>query len=296
MRVLRARVMGMCSGVRRAVGIAQAVSTPDRVNIYGSLVHNEQVMADLAGRGFKVISEAERGSTPPTAEVLIPAHGISRAEAQRLESAGKRLIDATCPFVEGIHETARAFARDGRFVIVIGKPGHVEVKGIVGDLAPYAIVPEPTEAARYPSDRLGVVCQSTVAAARAQQVLRAVRAHNPDADIEFAQTICSATRDRQVALSMLLGRVDAVVVVGGKESNNTRELARLAQCRGLPCFHIQTAGDLVPQWFDGLQTVGLTAGASTPDAEIEAVERALAFIGSDAARADRELVVEMVGT
>ena len=294
MTVVQARVMGMCFGVRRAVGIARSVSSPEEVTIYGRLVHNEQVMAKLVRRGFHVVDKPDRGPVPTTPGVLIPAHGISCREASRLSSAGKRLIDATCPFVKEIHEIARAFARDGRFVIVVGQPGHVEVEGIVGELADYAVVPEPTGAALYPSERLGVVCQSTIAAARAQQVLRAVRAHNPDADIEFARTICTATRDRQVALSMLLGRVDAVVVVGGQDSNNTRELVQLARCRGLPCFHIQRADDLVPEQFRGCETVGLTAGASTPDAEIEAVEEALTAIsaGVPAAKPAEELVVE----
>jgi len=270
--------MGMCSGVRRAVRIALAEPRPADVAILGELVHNEYVTAELTRRGFKKGSPELDGDIPPTAKVLITAHGLGRPVIERLQQAGKQIVDTTCPFVRRIHDTVSAFSAQGRHVIVIGKPGHVEVKGITGALSHYDIVPEPSDATAYPWRQLGVVCQSTIPPGRADRVMAAVRALNPGKDIRFSRSICPATHERQAAVLALLDEVDALVVAGGANSNNTLELVELARSRGVPCFHIQTAADIRPEWFAAADTVGLTAGASTPDEVIEGVSQRLAAI------------------
>jgi 4-hydroxy-3-methylbut-2-enyl diphosphate reductase len=272
----------MCAGVRRAIRIAQAVRSPEDTTIFGELVHNEQVTSHLRERGFELTSTSDGSEVPSTRTVLIPAHGVSRPERRRLVEAGKGLVDATCPLVQHIHDTALAMAGEGRFVIVVGRRSHVEVKGIVGGLTGYAVVAGPEEVTRYAAEKLGIVCQSTASTVNAEHTVRRIRALNPDKDIRYVPTICRATYDRQSGVRSLLDQVDALVVVGGRNSNNTLELVNLARSRGVPCFHIQGAADLREEWFARTSVAGLTAGASTPDEAIEAVYAQLASFSADA--------------
>jgi 4-hydroxy-3-methylbut-2-en-1-yl diphosphate reductase len=275
MKVILADALGFCFGVREALALAEKTCDPGSVTIHGELVHNENVLDRLRKRGFTVATEAERERLPATPRVMVTAHGISDRERNRLESAGLRLIDTTCPLVRRVHQAARVLAGEGRHVLVIGRPGHVEVRGIVEDLPSVDVVDGCQAVRTYLRKRLGIVCQSTTPPQLASEVHAAIRAANPDADIRFVDTICQPTRDRQEAMQRLLPQVDAVVVVGGRNSNNTQALA--AQCHGAgkPAWHVQSAADLDPRWFDGCQTIGLTAGTSTPDETIEAVRAAL---------------------
>lgn len=275
MQVILAEALGFCFGVRDALAAADQSRHPAAVTIHGELVHNEAVLMRLTARGFHNLPEAARDALPDTPLVMITAHGVSDRERTRLEQAGKQLIDTTCPLVQKVHRAAQLLAAEGRHVLIIGRPGHVEVRGILEDL-PSGEVVAGTEAVKtYSQQRLGIVCQSTTPPRLAAEVNAAIRAANPSADIRFLDTICQPTRDRQDAVVRLLPLVDAVVVVGGRNSNNTRELAALCRGRGVPAFHVQTAADLDPQWFRGCRIVGLTAGTSTLDETIEAVHRAL---------------------
>jgi 4-hydroxy-3-methylbut-2-enyl diphosphate reductase len=276
MRVLRANALGFCFGVRDALAVARQLDERDNVTVYGELVHNPVVNQELTALGHHVVPETGRHELPATEQVLITAHGISERRRDWLESAGKRLIDVTCPLVRRVHAAARKLAADGYFVVVIGRPGHVEVQGIVEDLEQFAIVQAPGEATHFPSNRIGIVCQSTTPPRTAQLVHRSIVRRNPHAEIRFVDTVCQPTRDRQQAVIELLARVPAVVIVGGRNSNNTRELVALARERGVPAFHVEGADELKPEWFVGLEVVGLTAGTSTLDATIDEVERALA--------------------
>lgn len=275
MKVLSADVMGMCFGVRDALEIIGTVQQPAGVTIHGELVHNEAVLDRLQERGFHMIDEHHRQEVPATETVLITAHGISNRERQRLESAGKRLLDTTCPLVARAHDAAQKLQRDGYHVLVIGRRGHVEVQGIIGDLTSFDVLQAPDEVRRYPSKRLGIMCQTTTPARMVQAIRDAVARHNPDAEIRFIDTVCHPTKDHQKALETLLDQVQAMVVVGGRNSNNTRELVARCRERGVPAYHVQTAADLRPEWFAGLDSVGLTAGTSTLDETIAEVHRAL---------------------
>jgi 4-hydroxy-3-methylbut-2-en-1-yl diphosphate reductase len=281
MQVIRAEAMGLCFGVRDALAAAEQVERPDRVTIHGELVHNETVLGRLRERGFRQADEACRDGLPATPLVMITAHGVSDAERRRLADAGLSLLDTTCPLVRRVHLAAQKLAAEGRFVLLIGRPGHVEVRGIVEDLAEVEVVDNVAAVRRYPHARLGVICQSTTSPHLADEILAAIDAANPAADIEFVDTICQPTRDRQTAVARMLPLVDAVVVVGGKNSNNTRELANLCRASGKPVYHVQSAGDLDRAWFTDCTAVGLTAGTSTLDETIDNVHRALAAIGSD---------------
>jgi 4-hydroxy-3-methylbut-2-enyl diphosphate reductase len=281
MRVIRADVMGLCFGVRDALEIVDGIDEPSTVTIHGQLVHNEVVQGRLAARGFAMRDEAGRGAMPPeTPAVLITAHGISDRERRRLEHDGKRLIDTTCPLVARVHQAAQSLQAEGYHVLVIGRRGHVEVEGIVGDLDHPHVVESPEDVEVYPQQRLGVVCQTTMTEARVGRIRAAIVERNPEAEIKFIDTVCLPTKEHQRSLDRLLDRVDAVVVVGGHNSNNTRELAARCRERGRPAIQVQAADDLVPDWFKGFATVGLTAGTSTLPETIEAVHRALVWIGS----------------
>jgi 4-hydroxy-3-methylbut-2-enyl diphosphate reductase len=275
MHVIVADVLGMCFGVRDALAAIGQIDEPGSVTIHGELVHNEHVLERLRGRGFHMIEEQRRISLPVTDTVLITAHGVSDRERRRLTEAGKTLIDTTCPLVARAHQAAQKLRAAGRHVLVIGKPGHVEVQGIVEDLDSFDVVSSVADVGTYPRDHLGVMCQTTTTVAVAEQVLDAIRAKNTHADIQFIDTICHPTKEHQEALEQLLDRVKAVVVVGGRNSNNTRQLVRRCQERGVPAYHVQDAADVRPDWFDGLETVGLTAGTSTLQETIDRVHQRL---------------------
>jgi 4-hydroxy-3-methylbut-2-en-1-yl diphosphate reductase len=275
MNVIKADVLGMCFGVRDALALIDDVDHPEGVTIHGELVHNEQVLARLHDRGFHMIHESQRRPLPLTDAVLVTAHGISNAERERLRQAGKQVIDSTCPLVERAHQAAQKLQDEGRHVLVIGKPGHVEVQGIIEDLRSATVVQSVGEVRTYPQRRLGIMCQTTTPATLAREIRAAIEQKNPDADIRFIDTICQPTKEHQRALERLLDRVEAVVVVGGRNSNNTRQLVLRCQERGLRAYHVQGSDDLHPEWFDGVETVGLTAGTSTLDETIQAVEQAL---------------------
>jgi 4-hydroxy-3-methylbut-2-enyl diphosphate reductase len=280
MRVIRATAMGMCFGVRDALAAMEQIADPADVTVHGELVHNEEVLRRLRGRGFAMNPEVGRRSLPVTERVVITAHGVSERERQELIDAGKDLIDTTCPLVRRVHDAAQQLQRDGFFVLVIGRPDHVEVRGIVGDLDRYVVVPDAGAVRRYDEGRLGVVCQSTTPPDEANRVLAVIRAANPGATVRDIDTICRPTRERQDAARELIDQVDAVVVVGGRHSNNTRQLARLAESRSVPVAHVQTAADVDPDWLAPFNVVGLTAGTSTLESTIDEVERALLSIGA----------------
>ncbi|MCA9072703.1 MAG: 4-hydroxy-3-methylbut-2-enyl diphosphate reductase, partial [Planctomycetaceae bacterium] len=201
----------------------------------------------------------------------ITAHGISNQERQRLIDAGKQLIDTTCPLVRHAHETAQMLVANGYHVVVIGRRGHVEVQGLIEDLPEYEIVSHPDDVNNWQKLRLGILCQTTTPPWLAEQIRKKIAEKNPDAEVRFQNTICQPTRDRQQAVERLCRQVDAVVVVGGANSNNTRQLVTLCQRLDTPAFHVQTADDLQAEWFQGCEVVGLTAGTSTLDETIQTV-------------------------
>jgi 4-hydroxy-3-methylbut-2-enyl diphosphate reductase len=275
MKVIRADVMGMCFGVRDALKALDGIERPEVVTIHGELVHNEAVLVRLGARGFRMVGERDRSGVPETDTVLITAHGVSDRERRRLEAAGKTLVDTTCPLVTRAHQAAQKLRAEGYHVLLIGRRGHVEVQGVVEDLDSYDVIQGPEEVRRYPQVRLGIMCQTTAPARLVARVREAVAEKNPGAEVRFLDTVCHPTKDHQKALENLLEEVEAVVVVGGKNSNNTKELVARCRERGLPAYHVQGAADLRAEWFDAVNTVGLTAGTSTLDGTIDDVYEAL---------------------
>ncbi|MEX0718288.1 MAG: 4-hydroxy-3-methylbut-2-enyl diphosphate reductase [Planctomycetaceae bacterium] len=275
MQIIRAREMGMCFGVRDALALAHGIDSPHDIAIHGELVHNELVLVELAERGFRTTPETDRDGLPETSEILVTAHGISDRERGRLEAAGKRLIDTTCPLVRRAHHAAHTLAADNFHVLVIGRPGHVEVRGIVEDLPSHDVLASVDDVRTWDRSQLGIVCQTTTPPRLAAAIHEAVRERNPHAEIRFVDTVCHPTRDRQHAVEELCERVDLVVVVGGSNSNNTRQLVESCRERGTRAVQVQSAEQLDPKWFSGCRTVGLTAGTSTLDETVDQVEAAL---------------------
>jgi len=277
-RVLRAKPTGTCAGVRRALKVAEQIDHPETVTIHGQLVHNEAVQRQLQSRGFWVLDQGNGARLPETPNVLITAHGLSDRRRSSLQAAGKRLIDTTCPLVRRLHRAALALQADGYHVLLIGRPDHVEVLGIVEDLSSYDVLSDVADVRTYPHRRLGIVCQTTTPPRLAEEIHLAVRMRNLLAEVRFENTICRATRDRQRAVEELLPQVDAMVVVGGRNSNNTHELVALCRRKGVPTYHVQSADDLRADWFRECRTVGLAAGTSSVEATIQEIYEVLCHL------------------
>jgi 4-hydroxy-3-methylbut-2-enyl diphosphate reductase len=265
----------MCFGVRDALQVLAEVERPEDVTIHGELVHNETVLVQLQTRGFHMVGETERQTLPKTDQVMITAHGVSQRERQRLTTAGKELLDTTCPLVERAHQAAQRLQQRGCHVLIIGRRGHVEIQGVIEDLDSFDVIQCPEEVQTYPFSRLGIMCQTTTPERLVKEVRQAVADRNPHAEIHFIDTVCHPTKDHQQSLEKLLDEVELVIVVGGRNSNNTRQLVQRCQERRRAAYHIQCAADLRPEWFAGVERVGLTAGTSTLDVTIDEVHEAL---------------------
>jgi 4-hydroxy-3-methylbut-2-enyl diphosphate reductase len=278
MLVLTAAAMGLCFGVKDALALARAVDHPTQVTVFGQLVHNPAVTDDLEARGFALADETARDPAAlARPAVLITAHGLSDRDRAALAAAGKTVIDATCPLVRRAHAAAVALARAGCFVVVAGRRGHVEIRGLTGDLAPgrFAVVERPDEVTPYAADQIGVVAQTTAVEEEVAAVVARVKEQNPAARVRFVNTVCRPTRDRQTALDDLLTQVDVLVAVGGRQSNNTRQLADRARRAGVRALHVESAADLDASQFAPTDVVGLTAGTSTLPETIAAVQAKL---------------------
>jgi len=278
MKIILADAMGICFGVRDAIAATKKIQHPTDITVFGQLVHNPLVTTDLERRGFSTLDESQRSAAAiQTSAVLITAHGISNRQRALLEADGKYLVDTTCPLVRRAHDAALALARDGYFVVVIGKRSHVEVRGLTGDLEPdcHAIIETAAEVRPYSANKIGIIAQTTSVERDAHTIVQKIREENPHADIKFINTICQPTRDRQRALERLLEKINILVVIGGKHSNNTRQLVAHAREKGVPAIHVESPEELREHMFHPQDTVGLTAGTSTLPETIESVKHAL---------------------
>jgi 4-hydroxy-3-methylbut-2-en-1-yl diphosphate reductase len=270
MRVVRAQHLGMCFGVRDAIEMAVKAAARQPLTILGELVHNEVVLQDLRTRGIRLCGDMNDVDTPT---VMITAHGASEqcmaaARARRLE-----LLDATCPLVRAAQRAVAELVRDGYHPIVIGKRDHVEVRGMTDGLSDFAVVlTEEDVGSLAARRRLGIVAQTTQPATRVNHLALLIRRRFPESDVRLVDTVCRPTKLRQRAAEDLARRCDVIVVIGGARSNNTRELVVTCQRHCTRVFHVQTAGDVRAEWFGGAALAGITAGTSTPESVIAAVE------------------------
>lgn len=277
MRVEVARYAGVCYGVERALKLAvQAAEEGVPVRTLGPLIHNPQAVESLKERGVEVaacLEDADDGI------LVIRSHGVDPAIIAAAREKGLHVVDATCPHVSKAHEAAEELRRDGYLVVIVGEADHPEVEGILAHAGGDALVVQSAEELpeRLPSTRVGVVVQTTQSVSRLQEVVSALlpRAR----DVRVFNTICSATGKRQASARELAESVDVMVVVGGRESGNTRRLAELSHAVNPRTYHVETAEELRPEWFAGAEVVGVTAGASTPDEQMAGVVRAIESMG-----------------
>jgi len=273
MKIIRAEHLGMCFGVRDAIALAQEKAREGPLTVLGDIVHNEAVVSRLRAQGVQIEHDPAKVRTPVA---MITAHGASAKAMARARGHGLGLLEGTCPLVHFAHRAVASLAAQGYHPVIIGKRGHVEVNGLTEDLAECDIIEAPGDvAALQPRSRFGVAAQTTQPIDRVLYFLDLIRERFPEAEVRFADTVCQPTKQRQRAALDLAGRCDVVIVVGGRNSNNTRELVQscLRMCPRV--HHVQEAGDLQAAWLAGAGTVGLTAGTSTPDDVIDAVEAAL---------------------
>ena len=268
--VLRAEHMGMCFGVRDAITLAKREVDSRPLTVLGELVHNDTVLNDLRGRGVQFESQPDKVETEA---VMITAHGASDRAKGRAEESGLKLMDATCPLVHHAHKQIRQLVKDGYHPVVIGRRGHVEVRGLTEDLAECDVVlSEEDIDALAPRQKYGVVTQTTQPIARVHELVDYLQDRFPATEVRFVDTVCQPTKQRQSAAVELAKRSDVVLVVGGANSNNTHELARTCREYCDEVHHVQGPGDVRSEWLPASGTLGITAGTSTPDVLIDSVE------------------------
>ena len=295
MEVIRAKRAGACYGVQRALDMAdEVIADGSRAYTLGPLIHNPQVVADLAARGAEAVGSVEdicwegaaagdasaEGSASAAGDVpavVIRSHGVTPQVLAAVEDRGFTVVDATCPHVSRAQHAAAELAGEGCRVIVVGEAGHPEVEGLTawaeeaGGKVDVVAAPEEIPEGLY--DPVGVVAQTTQRRENLEAVVAALR----EAGLEpiVKNTICAATRQRQEAAADLASAVDAMVVIGGRNSSNTTRLAEVCALTCPRTFHIESADELDPAAFAGCRRVGVTAGASTPENQIAAVEKFL---------------------
>ena len=269
MKIIQAEHLGMCFGVRDAIALAERTAGREPLTILGDLVHNETVLAGLRARGVRI---AQNPAEVATATVMITAHGASDRAIAGARAQGLNVLQATCPLVHFAHRTLRQLVDAGFHPVIIGQRDHVEVRGLTGALAVFDVVLSAEDVNRLPPRaRLGVVAQTTQPLDKVNHLVGLIRRRFPQSEICFRDTVCQPTKQRQQAAVELARAVDVVIVIGGANSNNTRELVASCRRHCERVHHVQTAADLRPEWFDPEGTVGITAGTSTPDEVIRAV-------------------------
>lgn len=277
MRVIRALHLGMCFGVRDAIALALEHAGAGPLTILGDLVHNPTVLSALDAKGVAVVQDVAEVTTPT---VMVTAHGTSGRTLARTRALGLTVVEATCPLVQVAHRAVAALARAGYHVVVIGQRDHVEVRGLTGDLDRFDVVLADDDVLalqEYP--RFGVAAQTTQTVDKVRHLVGLIERRFPRSEVRVLDTVCRPTKERQQAAVELARASDVVVVVGGKASNNTRELVKTCGRFCLRIHHVESEADLSPTWFQAADTVGITAGTSTPDAVIDGVEARIRIFG-----------------
>jgi 4-hydroxy-3-methylbut-2-enyl diphosphate reductase len=272
----------MCFGVRDAIAQAEQLARQGPLTILGELVHNPVVRERLRGQGIGETSLAQTRST--STRVMITAHGASDKKRTEWRAAGFDVADGTCPLVRHAHEQLKQLAAAGFFPVVIGKPGHVEVEGLIGDFPEAVVVNTRDDISKLPQRaRYGIISQTTQPIDCVRDIVDLIRRSHPDAEVRFVDTVCRPTKDRQFALRKLITDAEAVVVVGGRQSNNTRQLVETCRAAGKTAFHIEHAEELRADWFAKIDIVGLTAGTSTLPETVRAVHERLLQLAAHSA-------------
>ena len=281
MEVILAKTAGFCFGVKRAVDMVYETVEKNKLSrvpvyTYGPIIHNEEVVNDLKKKGVVVIESIEEIEKLSEGSVVIRSHGVEKKVYDVIEQSGLELIDATCPFVLKIHSIVREESEKGNQVLIIGDPEHPEVQGIRGWCKndPYIVQNEDDMEALSidPNRKLSIVSQTTFNGKKFKKLVEILQ--KKEYDISAYNTICNATDARQTETAKIAKEVDAMIVIGGKNSSNTQKLYNISKTECANTYYIQTLVDLDLTALESASRVGITAGASTPNNIIKEVQEA----------------------
>ena len=265
---------GFCAGVSYAVEVVNLVLEQHGAPVYvrHEIVHNRHVCDDLRARGARFVEDL--AEVPNGSLLIFSAHGVSPAVREDARARALRVVDATCPLVTKVHVEALRYAREGYEILVIGHRGHVEVAGTLGHAPDQMHLIETaadvaTVSVRDP-ERVAVVTQTTLSVDDTREIIEAIRQRFPNVRTPRKDDICYATQNRQTAVKELARQTDVVLVIGSPTSSNASRLVEVARSQGRPAHLIQEASDVDPAWLDDVSTIGLTAGASTPESLVQA--------------------------
>lgn len=274
MEVLLAKSAGFCFGVKRAVDrVYELAQTSAKIYTYGPIIHNEEVVGDLEKKGVSVIETKEELRQIKEGVIVIRSHGVAKEIYDQIEQQGLECVDATCPFVKRIHNIVEKESANGKQILIIGNAGHPEVEGIMGWSSTPAMVAECAEEIEQiqcnPDQPVCIVSQTTFNYNKFQDLVEKIS--KTRYDILVLNTICNATQERQVEAMRIASQVDVMLVIGGKHSSNTQKLYDICRKECKNTYYIQTLGDFNPECISSVRSVGITAGASTPNNIIEEV-------------------------
>ena len=282
MKVIKAKTAGFCFGVKRAVDtVYEQVDVCDGpIYTYGPIIHNEEVVKDLESKGVVVLRTEEELDNVENGTVIIRSHGVEKRIYDKLEAKGLRVVDATCPFVKKIHNIVRKESAEGKYILIIGNPDHPEVIGIRGWAGEHAAVirnADDIENIDFSKNRkICVVSQTTFNYNKFKDLVEIIK--KKSYDVSVLNTICNATKERQTEAQSIAESVDAMIVIGDKHSSNTQKLFEICRKACNNTYYIQTLDDLDLNQLGSVETVGITAGASTPNNIIEEVQNNVRII------------------
>ena len=284
MRVILAQPRGFCAGVVRAIDIVERALDKYQAPVYvrHEIVHNRRVVDDLKAKGAIFVEELDQ--VPDSAHVVFSAHGVARSVVNSAAARSLPVLDATCPLVSKVHAQAKRYVRQGRSLILIGHAGHPEVEGTIGQIdTPVTLISTSEEVCKldFPADApLAYVTQTTLSVDDTKAVIQALKARFSNIVGPDTTDICYATQHRQSAVREMCKVADVILVVGAKNSSNSNRLREIGIEQGIPSYLIADASALDPAWLNGKSAVGLTAGASAPEALIQEVIDALKTLGA----------------
>ncbi len=277
-RIVIASEAGACYGVERALKMVEEAAETSEVPVHtlGPLIHNPRVVGALGEKGVSVVSSPEEAAGHT---LLLRTHGVTPEEESRARGLCHEVLDATCPFVKKVHQAAARLACEGYQVVVVGETGHPEVEATLPHAPGAVVVGNAKEAAAlHPAKKIGVVVQTTQSRANLEAVVAALL--GVAEEVRVINTICDATSGHQGACAELAEKADVMMVIGGRISANTKRLAEISAELCPATHHIEGADEIEPAWFEGADLIGITAGASTPAAHIEAVRERIAALVS----------------
>jgi (E)-4-hydroxy-3-methyl-but-2-enyl pyrophosphate reductase len=297
-KIILAEPRGFCAGVRRAIEIVERALATHGAPVYvrKQIVHNEHVVRQLEAKGARFVeSETE---IPDGAVCIFSAHGVSPQVRGNAARRHLMVIDATCPLVAKVHQEARRFARDERTLILVGHAGHEEIEGTYGEAPDRTVIVADTEEARRldlpPGTPVAYLTQTTLSVDETAGIVSVLRERFPGIAGPGSEDICYASQNRQTAVKAIAGRSDVVLVAGSVRSSNTVRMVEVARAAGTAAHLVPDVADLRPEWLDGAEAVGVSAGASAPETLVEQIVgrlRTLGFTTVETAVSARETIV-----